>query len=186
MSGSVDVARAAEIVTGGGLIAYPTESIYGLGCDPRNPYALERLVQLKGREADKGLILIAASEDQLAGWLAADKPRELAAARNSWPGPVSWVMSAAVDLGPPLTRPEGTIAVRIPDHDLCRRLCNACRIALVSTSANRSGQAPARTAAEVAAIFGAGVDGIVDGECGGRERPSEIRDARTGKVLRPG
>ncbi|MDX1569974.1 MAG: L-threonylcarbamoyladenylate synthase [Xanthomonadales bacterium] len=183
---TIDVDAAAEIVAAGGLIAYPTESIYGLGCDPRNPYALTRLIELKGRDAAKGLILIAANETQLQGWLDPSRPEELQAARATWPGPVTWVMNAAPDVEPPLAKADGTIAVRIPDHEVCRRLCIACRSVLISTSANRSGQPPARTTEDVIEIFGSGVDGIVEGECGGRERPSEIRDARTGEVLRPG
>ena len=183
---TIPVEKAAEIVAGGGLIAYPTESIYGLGCDPRNPHAVTRLLDLKGRDADKGLILIAANESQLHGWLAPQRTEELHAARATWPGPVTWVMSAASEVGPPLARPEGTIAIRIPDHEVCRRLCLACRSVLISTSANRSGLPPAKTADDVVDIFAAGVDGIVEGECGDRDRPSEIRDARTGEILRPG
>jgi L-threonylcarbamoyladenylate synthase len=168
----------------GGLIAYPTESCYGLGCDPRNPRALKRLIRLKGRDAAKGLLLISDSFGRLQPFVrpldAADRSR----LQRSWPGPVTWVVPASNACLPLLTGGRATVAVRVTAHPGAARLCRSLGMALVSTSANKSGRKPAKTAAECRRIFGARVR-VVNGRIGQRKRPSTLIDLATGTLLRP-
>lgn len=168
----------------GGLIAYPTESCYGLGCDPRNKRALKRLIALKGRDAGKGLLLIADHFRRLRRFVAALPPADLARMKRSWPGPVTWVVPASTACPPLLTGGRSTIAVRVTAHPVAARLCRMLGMALVSTSANKSGQKPARTAAQCRRAFGARVR-VIEGRIGARKRPSTLIDLASGTVLRP-
>jgi L-threonylcarbamoyladenylate synthase len=168
----------------GGLIAYPTESCYGLGCDPRNPRALKRLIRLKGRSAAKGLLLIADHYRRLQPFIRALSPADRARMQQSWPGPVTWVVPASGACSPLLTGGRDTLAVRVTAHPGAARLCRRLGMALVSTSANKSGKKPAKTAAECRRIFGAQVR-VIDGRIGTRKRPSTLTDLTTGTVLRP-
>lgn len=168
----------------GGLIAYPTESCYGLGCDPRHPHALHRLVRIKGRDAAKGLLLIGASFSQLAPFIRPLPRRARARLARTWPGPVTWVVPAARHVHPLVTGSHDTIGVRVTAHPDAARLCRELGTALVSTSANRSGKKPARTAAQCRSLFGSRVH-VIDGRIGRRRRPSTLIDLATGNVLRP-
>ena len=178
--------RAAQVLHAGGVIAYPTEAVYGLGCDPLDPDAVHRLLALKGRAAAKGVILIAADLDQLAPYLAPVDPEARERAEASWPGPVTWVWPARPEVPAWLTGGRDTLAVRVTDHAPSAALCHAFGGPLVSTSANRAGRAPARSPLDVRCAFPRGVDLIVHGPLGGRGRVSAIRDVRTGAVLRAG
>lgn len=168
----------------GGLIAYPTESCYGLGCDPRNPRALKRLIRLKGRSAAKGLLLIADHLNRLQTFIRPLRAGDRARMQRSWPGPVTWVVPASASCPPGLTGGRPTIAVRVTAHAEAARLCRSLGMALVSTSANKSGQKPAKTAAECRRIFGARVR-VIAGRIGQRRRPSTLIDLATGAILRP-
>ena len=168
----------------GGLIAYPTESCYGLGCDPRNARALQRLINLKGRSAAKGLLLIADQFKRLQPFMRPLAAADRARLRTSWPGPVTWVVPASSACPALLTGGRPTIAVRVTAHHGAARLCRELGMALVSTSANKSGHKPAKTAAECRRIFGARVR-VIAGRIGPRRRPSTLIDLATGTVLRP-
>ena len=168
----------------GGLIAYPTESCYGLGCDPRNPRALQRLIRLKGRSAAQGLLLIADHRKRLQSFIRPLNAPDLARMKRSWPGPVTWVVPASAACPPLLTGGRATVAVRVTAHPDAAKLCRSLGMALVSTSANKSGRKPAKTAAECRRIFGARVR-VVNGRIGRRRRPSTLIDLATGTVLRP-
>ena len=186
MINTPELQRAAQVVRSGGVIAYPTEAVYGLGCDPRNVQAVERVIAIKGRSAAKGLILIAADPRQLEPFiqpLPAERREEILA---SWPGPVTWVLPARADIPEQLTGGRPTLAVRVTAHPLAAALCLACDTPLVSTSANFSGELPATTAPEVGQRLGGRLDYVVPGECGPQKRPSTIRDGLTGEVLREG
>lgn len=177
--------RAARLIRHGGVIAYPTEAVFGLGCDPGNEAALRRLIAIKGRPAVTGFILIAATLEQLRGWIApTDSERSRLLVNTSQP--VTWVVRAGPRAGRLLTGGRGTLAVRLTGHPVAAALCRAARLPLVSTSANRHGHRPARTALEARRWLGARLDLVVPGATGGRTRPSEIRLARNGAVLRPG
>lgn len=179
------VKLAARRLQAGGVVAYPTEAVYGLGCDPLNHAAFARLLALKRRPDAKGVILIAADEAQLAPFMAPLPPATAAAVRGSWPGPVTWIVPAVAGVPSWLTGGRDSIAVRVTAHPLAAALCRAFGGALVSTSANRSGRWPARTALRVRQIFGNELDDIVVGPLGGLAQPTTIRDARTGALIRP-
>lgn len=174
----------AAYLKSGGIIAYPTESCYGLGCDPRNPRALERLIRLKGRDAAKGLLLIADHLKRLQAFIRPLSLTDRARMQRAWPGPVTWVVPASAACPPLLTGRRPTIAVRVTAHPGAARLCRSLGMALVSTSANKSGKKPAKTAAECRRIFGAQVR-VIAGRIGPRRRPSTLIDLATGIVLRP-
>jgi L-threonylcarbamoyladenylate synthase len=167
---------------GGGLIAYPTESCYGLGCDPMNRRAVKKILKLKGRGAGKGLILIAANRHQLRPY-ATRTSIEAAWEKGLWPGPVTWVLPAAKSCPAWLTGGRDTVAVRITAHPDAASLCKLSGMALVSTSANKSGSKPARTTDECSALFGRQVR-VLAGKVGVRKRPSTLIDLASGKVLR--
>lgn len=168
----------------GGLVAYPTESCYGLGCDPRNLRALRRLIRLKGRSSAKGLLLIADHAKRLQPFMRPLSPVDRDRLSHSWPGPVTWVVPASSACPALLTGGRPTIAVRVTAHAEAAKLCRGLRMALVSTSANKSGQKPAKTAAECRRIFGTQVR-VIGGRIGRRRRPSTLIDLATGTILRP-
>jgi len=173
-------------VKSGGVIAYPTEAVYGLGCDPLEHAAVRRIFAIKQRDQTKGLILIASDMAQLLPFMAGLSGDILSKLKASWPGPVTWVVPAAPALPFWLSGGRSTLAVRVTAHPIASALCRELGMALVSTSANRSGRPPARTALAVRTQLGDGVDEIVAGPVGGLNRPTEIREALTGKVLRAG
>jgi len=178
--------QARDIVWAGGVIAYPTEAVYGLGCDPLAAGAVERILAMKSRDADKGFILIASHIEQLLPFLAPLEPAVHRKLEVSWPGPVTWVVPAADAVPDTLTGGRDTLAVRVTAHPGARALCEATGMALVSTSANLSGHPPACSALQVRGRLGSDVDYVVPGLTGPQRKPTEIREALTGKVLRAG
>jgi L-threonylcarbamoyladenylate synthase len=184
---SGSVAHAVEILNKEEVIVYPTEAVFGIGCDPDSEIAVKRLLELKQRPIEKGLILIAADYAQLKPYiddsLLSTAQRETIFA--AWPGPVTFVFPARPSTPRWLTGHFDSLAVRVSDHPLVIELCRAFGKPLVSTSANLTGLPPCRTTAEVLAQFGEDFP-IVAGETGGRLNPSEIRDALTGERFRQG
>lgn len=176
--------RAVWHLRRGGVLAYPTEAVWGLGCDPLNAAAVERIFRLKGRPRDKGLILIAHDWAALSPFLAPPHPAALQRALATWPGPVTWVFPARPDTPPWLCPDRNTLAVRVTAHPLAAALCRAFGGAIVSTSANPAGKAPARTARRVRAYFGARELAILPGPTGILERPTAIHEAMSGRRLR--
>lgn len=181
---NLSVATAAKAIHEGKVIAYPTEAIYGLGCDPLNLDALTHLLNLKSRDSNKGLILIASDWNQLAGYVDLDDPAMLERANNSWPGPVTWIMPASAKCSAVLTGGRETIAVRVSAHPVVRDLCSHCECALVSTSANISGEPPLLSTTDIVSVFSDQIAGVVDGELGGLKNATSIFDARSGVQLR--
>ncbi len=177
---------AAALLTRGGIIAYPTEAVWGLGCDPRNQAAVLRLLALKQREIGKGLILVAADVAQLAPFVdpAALDPAQRDAVLATWPGPHTWIMPAAAGAPRWITGEHDGIAVRVSAHPVVAALCDAFGGALVSTSANPAGAPPPKTLEAFDDALLAGIDALVPGDTGGFDRPTGIRDARTGDALR--
>lgn len=174
---------AAAAVADNGIIAYPTEGVFGLGCNPTLDTVVERLINLKDRSAEKGLILIASSRDQLTPFTNEVPSAIEARLQQSWPGPVTWILPAAPGTSPLLTGGRSTIAARVTAFEPAARLCEACGHALISTSANRSGNDPCSTAAEVINAFTA-LDYVVDLPVGTLDGPTPIFDGMTGKQLR--
>lgn len=186
MNDPLTLAQATDAVRNGGVIAYPTEAVWGLGCDPNNESAVQKLLAIKQRPVDKGLILIAANLDQLRPYL--DLPalpsERLAEVLATWPGPHTWVMPAQRQAPRWITGAHEGIAVRISAHPVVVALCMAFGTPLVSTSANFAGApAPVTREAFDPALLAA-LDGIMAGDTGGLARPTPIRDARTGAELR--
>jgi L-threonylcarbamoyladenylate synthase len=173
---------AARILKQGGIVAYATEYCFGLGCDPFNRNAVLRLLRLKRRPVKKGLIVLAADTGQLAPYLN-DIPPQVAA---SWPGPHTWLLVPRPGIPGWITGRHDKIAVRVTAHAQAAGLCTAARMAIVSTSANRTGEVPARTSHEVVRRFGKLVDYILPGKVGEAPAPTPIRDTMTGKLIRPG
>lgn len=179
-------AHAATALRGGGVIAYPTEGVWGLGCDPYNQQAVLRLLAIKQRELSKGLILIASRVDQLDDVIAWD---ELPDARRddvlaSWPGPHTWVVPVQSGVPAWITGEHDSVAVRVSSHPVVIALCEAFSGTLVSTSANRAGQPAVQTLEALDPMVVAAVDAVVEGRTGDLSQPTTIRDALTGDWLR--
>ena len=178
-----DIKQAISCLHTGGIIAYPTESCYGLGCDPRNNRAIKSLLKIKHRHWQKGLILIAASVEQLYPYIDR-KQIDMDKVDASWPGPITWVVPAAEGVSHYLRGDHEGIAVRVTDHPLASLLCRTFRGPVVSTSANPEGYPPALSANGVRRYFRDTVDLVVEGPLGVLERPTPIYDAVSGNALR--
>ncbi len=185
-SGRRTVQQAVTHLRRGGVIAYPTEAVFGLGCDPRNRAAVQRILQIKRRPWHKGLILIAADFAQLRPYVLPLNDTQWTQVQATWPGPVTWLLPARPGISRLLCGRYTTLAVRVTAHQPTIELCRAFGGALVSTSANRSGRPPARTAQALRRQLGRDVDYLLPGRLGGGQRPSEIRDLATGHILRVG
>jgi len=180
------VSQAAQCLRDGEIIAYPTEAVYGLGCDPGNESAVRRLLALKNRPIEAGLILIADTFERFQSFIQPVSNEQKERAMAAWPGPVTWLFPRGDGAPGWLAGEHQTIALRISAHPVCQALCAAFNDAIVSTSANPGKAEPARTVAQLEQYFGAALGGIVEGKLGGGVRPSEIRDLVSGQVLREG
>ena len=167
----------------GGLVAYPTESCYGLCCDPRNRSAVLRLLKLKQRPQHKGLILIAGKYTQLESYLRPLTPTEQSTVQSDGAKAVSYLMPAQPSCPRWLRGAHDTLAVRITAHRKAAELCNKLNMALVSTSANRSCAKPAHTYAQCQRMFGKQV-WVLPGRVGKRKNPSTIRAWVDGRIVR--
>lgn len=176
------VARAADVLLQGGVIAYPTEGVFGLGCLPDDFDAVARILRMKQRGAAKGLILIASSPEQLDGWVSLPENSELP---KPDPGhPVTWIVPPGPLVDPLLRGEHAGLAVRVTSNPIAAAICDAVDSPIVSTSANVSGKPTARNRYVLRRQFSRRVDYIVPGDCGPASGPSEIRDFVTGKILR--
>ena len=176
------VTRAAEVLLGGGIIAYPTEGVFGLGCLPDDLQAVERLLGIKRRDAEKGLILIASTIEQLDGWVALPDGRPIPEPDPTHP--VTWIVPPGHRVHPIIRGRHPGLAVRITSNPIAAAICDAVQSPVVSTSANLSGKPVARNRFVLRRQFAQRVDYIVPGECGPASGASEIRDLTTNKVLR--
>lgn len=186
MNQAIDLQRVETIIHSGGIIAYPTEAVYGLGCDPYNQTAINKLFAIKQRNPNKQMILIASTWQQIENLIDLSKlpDNRLNEIMQTWPGPVTWVMPAS-ELAPKwLKGDDQSIALRISAHPLVQTICNHLNQAIVSTSANVSQQEPARSYNEVEKIFANQIDYIIPGETGGAKKPSMIYHAVSKEVLR--
>lgn len=178
------VTQGVDCLRAGKVIAYPTEAVYGLGCDAANESAVQTMLLLKNRNPDAGLILIAEHFDRLLPFVAPVTGERLAAALATWPGPVTWLFPRAPGVPDYLAGKHTTIALRVTAHPVCRSICEAFGGPIVSTSANPASAAPAVSPAQVTDYFADGICGIVEGLLGDQPNPSEIRDLSSGKVIR--
>ncbi|MDD5384824.1 MAG: Sua5/YciO/YrdC/YwlC family protein [Gallionella sp.] len=182
-SHSASPRRIAAYLRRGGLIAYPTESCYGLGCDPDNRTAVQRLLKLKQRPQRKGLILIAANYRQVSHYLQPLTPVQQRELQEAGAQVVTCLMPARHSAPRWLRGAHDTLAVRLTAHRQAAQLCRSVNSALVSTSANRSGQRPARTYSQCQRLFGRKV-WVLPGRAGKRKKPSTIRAWADGQVIR--
>lgn len=167
----------------GGVIAYPTESCYGLGCDPANRRAVQRILKLKGRPQHKGLILVAAHYRQVGRYIQPLTPDEQQRLQADGAQVVTYLMPARPSCPRWLRGAHDSLAVRLTAHPFAQALCRSAGSALVSTSANRSGMRAARSYSECKRIFGNAV-WVLRGQVGKRKRPSTIRTWGDGRILR--
>ncbi len=181
-----DIEHCAMALRAGGVVAYPTEAVYGLGCDPRDRAAFDRIFELKQRPPTQGVLLIGADFEQVRPYIDLDAVPDdvLQAVRASWPGPHTWIFPRAATVPDWIAGGHAGIALRVTAHAPAARLCRAFGAALVSTSANRHGQPPARDAAGVREAFGDQLQAILDAPVGDATRPTSIRDALTGAIIR--
>lgn len=176
--------EAASALAQGEIIAYPTEGVYGFGCDPFNEDAVKRLFKLKQRDDAKGLILIAANWQQVERLVKPLLSSKLEKVFATWPGPVTWIFLAS-EMVPAWIRGEHeTVAIRISAHRTVKAICESFGGPIVSTSANLSGFPPPRTRRELLKQFTSGIKFIVCGRVGRLNRPTPIYDAVSGKVIR--
>lgn len=186
MTARIHIDRAARVLRAGGIVGYPTEAVFGLGCLPEQRDAISRLLEIKRRSARKGFVLIAAELQYLEQLIELpEEPmrREILA---TWPGPVTWVLPARARVPAWLTGGRATLAVRITSHPVARALCLRTGSALISTSANVTRRRPHTRLLQLRRDFGRQVDYVLAGELGDAARPTAIRDGVTGRLLRPG
>jgi L-threonylcarbamoyladenylate synthase len=175
---------AAHLLRHSGILAYPTESVFGLGCDPLDELAVMRLLTIKRRQVSKGVILIADSFERLKPFVGDISAARLTQVQSHWPGPYTWLLPAAYWVPNWLTGRHSTLAMRVTSHPIAAALCRAAGMPLVSTSANLSGRPPARTPLQAQIRCGGEIDMVLHGATGGLAQPTTIRHALTGAILR--
>lgn len=182
---SLDINLAVRCLQEGGVIGYPTEAVWGLGCDPADQQAVLRLLSIKNRSVDKGLILIAASMTQIDPLLRKLPTALRARLESSWPGPHTWLIPDPENLVPPWIKGcHQSVAVRVSDHPVVRQLCMGFGGPLVSTSANAAGKPEIRSRLRLRLLLGAKLDRVVKGNLGNSARPSTITDLLSGTIIR--
>jgi L-threonylcarbamoyladenylate synthase len=185
-AGNPYLAQAAASVAAGGVIGYPTEAVWGLGCDPLNEPAVQRVIALKRRVPEKGMIVISDSWQRLAAALAGVDSERLRALAAAVERPTTWLVPNNGYYSDWITGGRATLAVRVTSHPVAALLCRLAGRPLVSTSANPAGLAPARNRCKLLSYFAGELDAIAPGQVGRSARPSEIRDLASGAVLRAG
>jgi L-threonylcarbamoyladenylate synthase len=175
---------AAEILRNGGVIAYPTEGVFGLGCLPSEELAIKRILTIKNRDESKGLILIASDAKQLDPWI--KLPNKTLLPKPIEHCPITWIVPFSKKISKLVTGKNEGVAIRLTTNPIVRSICSRVESAIISTSANLSGQPIVKSQTELKEKFVNLVDFIVPGNCGQASGPSEIRNLMTGKILRNG
>ena len=177
-------AFAAKIANGGGVIAYPTEAVWGLGCDPFDEQAVNKILRLKQRPISKGMILVASQWWHIKPFIEDLSQPQKDALIKTWPGPMTWLVPNNGVAPVWITGGQSTIALRLSANPLIGVLCDKFKGPLVSTSANPQARPPARNGLKVRSYFGREIDFLVPGLLGGNARPTEIRHLLTGEQVR--
>jgi L-threonylcarbamoyladenylate synthase len=168
--------RIASIIAGGGIIAFGTDTFYGLGADPFNRKAVQRIKQLKGRDDKKPILIVISDDDQITRFIAEPSRAFRRLSRTFWPGALTLIGKATPGVADEITAGTNTVGVRLPGDEDVRALVRACGGALTATSANPRDQDPAKTAEEVSSYFKAGLDLIVDAGSARIGQPSTVVD----------
>lgn len=176
---------ATRALAQGGVVAYPTEAVWGLGCDPDADRAVEKILLLKQRDISKGVILVAAHIDMLEPYLSQVSSQQRRRMLDTWPGPVTWLIPNTGVASHWISGGQKTLAVRVTAHPVAAALSRTLGKPIVSTSANPQGLPPARNLTRVKAYFGDNIDAYAPGQTGGANKPTEIRNLTTGEVIRP-
>ena len=181
-------ARCAKVIEAGGVIAYPTDTFYGLGADPRDLRAVSKVFAIKGREADQPILLLLHDRSEVAAWTSAVTGSAERLMDKFWPGPLTLVFTARPGVFRELTGGTGTIGLRVPGSDVTRALLRRVGKALTGTSANRSGSTSPRTADEVMGELGDRIDLVLDCGALAADRPSTVVDvtAEPPRIIRMG
>lgn len=190
---SIELENVVKILKKGGIVAYPTEAVWGLGCDPANENAIKSLLNLKQRPWQKGLILVGNHINQFQPFIQPLTSAQLAVIGDTWPGPNTWIVPAKKTVPQWLKGEFSTLAIRVSAHPVVQTLCNHFGKALVSTSANLAGAPPAKSAAECYQLLEDAETNkqpipswaVVEGQLGNSMQPTTIRDLQTGKIIRP-
>ncbi len=182
------IERAAAVIRAGGVIVYPTETLYGIGADVGNLGALRRVYELKGREGAKPLLVIVDAFERLQPFVEEVTPEARSLMDFFWPGPLTLVFKASARVSTELGAGTGTIGARVPSSEFCRALVQACGGPITSTSANRAGRPPLDTIGEIRRVFPEGVDLFIDAGARVSSAPSTIVDVSTSppRLLREG
>ena len=177
--------QAARAMHRGGVIAYPTEAVWGLGCDPYNREAVEHLLSIKRRPMHKGLVLVAGDVEQIEFLLADLSAAERAKVTANWPGPYTWILPDKHNQVPVWIKGKhDAVAVRVSAHLGVKEITKSFNSFIVSTSANPSECEPARSSLKVKTYFGNKVDYLVPGQLGGLSQPTQIRDLHSDRLVR--
>jgi L-threonylcarbamoyladenylate synthase len=175
--------RCSEVIRGGGVIAYPTDTFYGLGADPRNASAVEKLFSVKERGADQPVLLLVSDARMVREWAVSVPMVAEQLMARFWPGPLTIVLPARPDVVPSLTAGTGRIGLRVPGNELTRTLLAHVGGALTGTSANRSGGPDPRSAADVLRELGDRIDMVLDGGVFSGGSPSTVVDVTSGRLV---
>jgi len=175
--------QCRQVIRAKGVIAYPTDTFYGLGADPRDPEAVKKVFVIKGRKAGQPILLLLHDRNEVTAWASAVTPSAERLMDRFWPGPLTLVFPAAAHVLPELTGGSGTIGLRVPGNELTRELLGHLGTALTGTSANRSGGRDPRTAEEVMREVGDRVDLVLDGGTTTGDRPSTVVDVTSDPPL---
>jgi L-threonylcarbamoyladenylate synthase len=179
------IQQAALVLRSGGLVAYPTEAVWGLGCDPQNSRAIRRILTIKGRAIEKGLILVAASVEQFAPYLAGLSDADINKFSADRPVPTTWLVPDNGFAHPLVRGKHHSVALRVSAHPIVSALCAAYGGPIVSTSANFNGEMPRLWSWQIIRQMGRQLDYVLPGDLGSANKPSQIRDLLSDQILRP-
>lgn len=183
---NIQVLKAIDVISKGGILAYPTEAVYGLGCDPDNSKALEKIIEIKKRDTKKGLILIGSSFSNFYNYvdLSQVTKDDMLFTEKYWPGFFTFIFPASNNVSKYIKGDYNSVAIRVSNHPFIVQLCSLLGKPIVSTSANFTGESPCTSFIEVKNILGNLVDYVVDGPTLGCLKPSQIIDLKTKKIVR--
>lgn len=184
MVGDKELSQAISVINSGGIIVYPTESVYGLGCDPFNEDAVNKLLELKQRHVNKGLILIASHVRQVLPLIQPLAANDLARALKTWPGHHTWVFPKSKLVPDWVSGKYNSVAIRVSKHPVVVQLCQKLNSALVSTSANISNQSEFNSIKDIKHLFGDKIGHYLNASTGKEINPSTIHDAHTNTIIR--